>query len=365
MKYPRVPFKAEGAAFVKRKALFDARERVLPVIDYPITPIENFNLSWKNQTPVWAPNSLMDFESVGLGKSSAYADEIAKGERFEFTDDYGCDWVWVTEVGGAMLKPGTIFLEDVTKWESVVKFPDWTKYDFKTRADEFHRSRQDPNSVLSIDIGSGGTERLVAFLGGYTEGMLAMAEEPEAVRDLIAAINDNIIQRFDEIKKHYPSVNLITYHDDWGNEKSTFFSAAYLETMIYDATKKLIDHVHASGDLCFQLHSCGKIEAFVPHMIDMGVDMLQIQRRANNMPMLKEKYGDRIGMGCGLEGVELGGPALPKDVLLEKVRNCIDIYAKNGGLYLTFMGAGDDEALWDMCYEAYCYSREFYDKERA
>ena len=365
MKYARVPYMAEGAPFEKRTPLFSDKEQTIPIPDYPIDPIENFKLSWKNQTPVWAPNSLIDFESVGLGKSSAYAEQIARKERFEFTDEYGCEWVWVTEVGGAMLKPGTVFLDDVTKWESIVKFPDWNDYDFKTRADDFHITRQSQNSVLSIDIGSGGTERLVALLGGYEQGMLAMAMEPEAVSDLISAITDNMIKRFDAIQKHYPSVNMITYHDDWGNERSTFFSAAYLESMIYEPTKKLVEHIHAAGDLCFQLHCCGKIETFVPYMIDMGVDMLQIQRRANDMPMLKRKFGDKIGMGCSVEGIELGAnTSISKENLLEAVRNTIDIYGKSGGLYLTLGGANDEETMWDMCYEAYCYSREFYDNER-
>ena len=61
MKYPRIPYKAEGVAFFSKKAAFSPREYDVPVIDYPITPLENFKLSWKHQTPVWAPVSMIDF----------------------------------------------------------------------------------------------------------------------------------------------------------------------------------------------------------------------------------------------------------------------------------------------------------------
>ena len=81
------------------------------------------------------------------------------------------------------------------------------------------------------------------------------------------------------------------------------------------------------------------------------------------MPMLKEKYGDKIGMGCGLVGVEMGSSP-PREELLDKVRKTIDVFGKNGGLYLSLYGASNVETMWDMCCEAYCYSREFYDNER-
>lgn len=293
MKYPRVPYKAEGAAFTLKQPPFGLGERVVPIVDYPISPVENFKLSWKHRTAVWAPITELDFDTITLGKTSRFDHLRQKNERFEFTDEWGCEWVYVPEAGGSMLKPGTQLLDDITKWESVVKFPDWKTQDFKTIADKYYSNRKDSNRVLSVDIGSGGTERLVAILGGYEEAMLAMAMEPEAVLDFMNAAADNMNERYDMIKKHYPSVNMITFHDDWGTERDTFFSAKYLEAMVLEPTKKVIDHIKASGDICFQLHCCGKIERFIPYMIDLGVDMLQIQRRNNDFPMLKQKYGNK------------------------------------------------------------------------
>ena len=362
MKYPRIPFKAEGAPFEVKKNPMSMREYDVPLIDFPITPAENFKRSWKRQTPMWSPMSITDFDSLRIIGRHAYLPAFGK-DRVEYTDDWGCEWVYVPEVGGSMLKPGTKILDDITNWEKMLKFPDWKDNDWQVPAENFYKNRKNPDKVFSLNIGAGCTQMLVSVLGGYEEAMLAMAIEPEAVKDFFEAFVDNIIQRYDLLHKFYPTIDVVGYNDDWGTERGTFFSAAYFEAMVYEPTKRLFDHVKSSGDICFELHSCGKIESFVPYMIDLGADILQIQRRANDMPMLKEKYGDKIGFCCHLEDVDTITDA-PKEVWLEKLRQTIDIYSRLGGLYTTFDSPPDSETMWDVCYEAYCYSREKYDAER-
>ncbi|MDR1205067.1 MAG: hypothetical protein LBL26_06255 [Peptococcaceae bacterium] len=363
MRYSRIPFKAEGVPYETKRGPFSALDYDIPLIDYPITPVENFKLSWKRKTPVWAPMSITDFDSLRIiGRNATYP--VFGEERVEYTDDWGCQWVYVPEAGGSMLKPGTQLLDDITNWEKGVKFPDWKNNDWKAPAEAFMNNRRNPDKVLSINIGAGCTQVLVSVMGGYEDAMVAMALEQEAVKEFFEAFIDNLIERYDWIKKYYPTVNVIGYNDDWGNERSTFFSESYFEAMVYEPTKRLIDHVKASGDICFELHSCGKIERFVPYMIDLGADILQIQRRANDMPALKEKYGDKIGFCCHIEGVEPEDAGIPKEVRLEKARRTIDLYGRRGGLYLLFDSPPDSETMWDICYESYCYSREKYDKER-
>ena len=332
----------------------------VPLFDTPITAVENFKLAWKHETPMWAPISITDFENV----SPLPATRPAGGdERREYTDDWGCQWVYVPVAGGSMLKPGTQLVDDVTKWDSIVKFTDWKTRDHKTPAEAFYQNRQNPGSVLAINVGQGCTEKLVAIMGGYEGAMIAMAEDKEAVKAFFDAFIDNLIERFDILRELYPDLALLTYHDDWGAEKDTFFSEQFFEDMVYTPTKRFVDHVKNSGDICFQLHSCGKIERFIPYMIDIGFDLLQIQRRANDMPMLKEKYGDKIGFCVMLEGVSADVP-ITMDERLEKLRHTIDLYAKKGGLYLTLGTPPEEDGLWKMIAEAYCYSRECYDKER-
>jgi hypothetical protein len=59
-------------------------------------------------------------------------------------------------------------------------------------------------------------------MGGYTDAMLAMAVEPEAVKAYFDRYADFMIELTDILCALYPA-DMITYHDDWGTERDTFF----------------------------------------------------------------------------------------------------------------------------------------------
>ena len=99
-------------------------------------------------------------------------------------------------------------------------------------------------------------------------------------------------------------------------------------------------------------------------MIDLGIDFVQLQRRANDVPMLKEKYGGKIGFNTGLEGFGFGDPLPKGDELVEVIHKTVDLYGAGGGFY-TMVHSPDPEQMWDATQELFCYSREFYEKENA
>ena len=281
-------------------------------------------------------------------------------ERTNFTDDFGCTWTFVPEAGGPMLTPGVApMLSDITKWETEVKWPDFSKHDYVECKKAFNEKYGKMDKVLHLNIGQSCTERLVALLGGYEQAMVAMAVEPEAVHDFLMAFATFTKDRFLKMAEGV-QIDFVTFHDDWGTEKDTFFSPAMMEEMVFEPTKLLLDAIKSTGAR-FELHSCGRIERFVPYMIDLGVDFIQLQRRANDVPMLKEKYGDKIGFNTGLEGFSFGDPLPEGDELVELIHKTVDMYGKGGGFYTSIFG-GDPKQLWDGTQELYYYSREFYEK---
>jgi hypothetical protein len=154
---------------------------------------------------------------------------------------------------------------------------------------------------------------------------------------------------------------MVTLHDDWGTERDTFFSEKMLMELVYEPTKKLIDHVKSKG-VAFELHTCGNVTRFIPYTIDLGVDILQLQRRAVDLPALKEKYGDKIGFCAPLEGMT-PGVDYSSDEVVSMVRKTVDLYAPGGGCY-TSAFFREPEKTWLGISELYAYSREFYDKEQ-
>lgn len=368
MKYPRPEFHAPGIKTTTSHSMFGNAVITAPLFDYPISTRENFIRSAHRDHPMWVPYNASDIQSLHINQ---LADERPGGYQlgpdfkrysktdYDFFDPFGNQWTWVASAGGAMLTPGTKVCDDICDWEKQIKFPDFNDWNFKETAAKFMKEQYDPNKVMHINIHQGLTEMLVAFLGGYEEGMMALAVEPEACKDFFARYAKYMIDFFDMLDELYP-IDFITYHDDWGTEKDTFFSEKMMEELVFDETKKIVDHIKGRGKI-FELHSCGKIERFLPYMCDLNVDFIQIQRRANDIPKLKIEYGDRIGFNTFIEDTD-AGIKYPEEELREKIRRTIDMYASKGGFYPNVF-ASTPEDVWIAATELYCYSREFYDKE--
>lgn len=372
MKYPRPAYRDSLIRTEHRSAAFGAATIEVPVFDTPITPVENFMRAAARDNPLWAPNSTSDFQTLmaqdivykddrGVQIHTDFRDKRNSVEDYIFIDWFGASWTWVKSANGAMLTPGTKLVEDITKWENVIKWPVLSEWDFQARAADFMKDEYDPSKVMHYNIGRGCTERFISLVGGYTEGMLALAEEPEAVISWMDRYVDFEIELFNTINSLYP-INMLTYHDDWGTERDTFFSERMMENIVFAPTKRFIDHVRSKG-IVFELHSCGNITRFLPYMVDLQADFIQVQRRAVDIPAMKAKYGGKIGFCAGIEGLQMG-EAPGNDELIRLIRNTVDIYGKGGGFY-TSLFAREPEQLWIMLAELYTYSREFYDIERS
>jgi len=169
-----------------------------------------------------------------------------------------------------------------------------------------------------------------------------------------------LIACFDTLNALYP-LDMVTLHDDWGTQRDTFFSEKMMEELVFEPTKRFVDHVKSKG-VIFEMHSCGAVMRFVPYMIDMGVDLMQLQRNAVDLPEIKRKYGDKIGFSASVEGLAFGVKHSDEDII-KAIQASVDLYCPGGGSYFgLFMP--DPQQAWLAMTELYAYSREFYDKEQ-
>lgn len=368
MKYDRPPYKDPAIQTVKKRLMGNLVIE-FPKFDYPVTPKENFKLAAARKTPYWMPSFLADDQLMmaqdlvtgnvrGMQSSADITKQVK--EDYVYYDWFNTSWTWVASAGGPMLTPGFVLCSDVTQWERDIVFPDLREWDFTTAAETYLKNRYDPTRLLHINIGQGLTERLVSVLGGYTGAMVALAEEPDAVRDFFSRLADFTIGYVDLIAGLYP-VDMITYHDDWGTERDTFFSEKMMEDIVFEPTKRIVEHIRSKGIL-FEFHCCGNVTRFVPYMIDIGMDFLQLQRRAVDIPNMKRKYGDKIGFNVFVEDAA-AGQTYAAEEMATKLRHTVELYGKNGGAYLNVFDF-QPEKVWNIVSELYCYSREFYDNER-
>jgi len=355
MKYTRPEFNDPSVPVIEVPG-FGGVSR-FPQYERPISIRENLVRAYTRNNPMWVPNRSVEVDAPMFQTLNGMPEaDFSSKVRYDWVDWYGVDWTFVPEAGGPMLKTGTQFMDDILDWEKKVKFPVLDDYDWEGLCAKF-MEKHDPEKPVQVDIGLGATERLVSLLGGYTDAMLAMAEEPEAVRDLLEAFADWEISVIDRLMKNIP-LDVVLYHDDWGTERDTFFSEKMMEEIVFEPTKRIFQHVK-KNNMCMELHSCGHIERFIPYMIDMGVDLLQIQARCNDIASYKEKYGDKIGFDL----MVMPKPGDTKEDVVQQVRELIDTYGAGGGLYSTVFSR-DPELVWYASNELYYYSREKYEAEQ-
>ena len=72
-------------------------------------------------------------------------------------------------------------------------------------------------------------------------------------------------------------VDAVMFWEDWGTQQQTLVSPKVWKEEFFPRFKKLCGIAHDLGIKVF-MHSCGKIEAIVPSLIEAGVDVLQLDQ---------------------------------------------------------------------------------------
>lgn len=295
-----------------KKILFDQSElRVVrevpnffgdkdPIYDFPISLGENFNLTLKKE-PVWLCAGI----ETSLFCPSVIPDNIARAFVIEANmmppqdgvDMFGIEWEYVPSAGGSMVRPGNHILKDANDWEKVLTFPDIDSWDWEGSAKANNGTFLTPDTFTNVwHINGWWFERLISFMGfeGAAEALVD-EDQQDAVKALFEATTDLGCRLVDKFVEYYENIDGVTVHDDWGSQRSPFFSEATAQEMIVPYMKKLTDHIHSKG-LYADLHSCGHIESRIQCFIDGGWDTWTPQDM-NDTLTLFDKYGDKICLG--------------------------------------------------------------------
>lgn len=143
------------------------------------------------------------------------------------------------------------------------------------------------------------------------------------------------------------------YHDDWGTERDSFFGEKMMDEIVYEPNEIFFRHVKESG-VAMVFHTCGCVMRFLPQMVALGPNFLQLQARCNDLQAIKEQYGDKLGLDVPMFG-------MTSEDIIKYMRSSVDNFAKDGGMFSTVFG-GDEKILWDGMQELYWYSREYHEK---
>lgn len=253
-------------------------------------------------------------------------------------DDWGCQWERseVENMGQVTYSP----LEDWSKLDS---------YHRPNPRDPFYFER------ISEVIDSAGERYVVVashfnlferlhMLHGFQRTLEDFYLEPEKIHRLLDIILDFKLEHFDELARRFGDrVDGLFLTDDWGTQNSTFVSADIFKEFFFNRYKKLAEAIHSHG-WHFMLHSCGRINNFVPFFIDVGVDVLNMQQpRLYGIEELGRQFAGRI---CFLTTVDIQA-TLPKgdaDAVRQEAEELVKHWSTPKGGFIVF-NYGDSKAI--------------------
>ncbi len=315
----KIPFNESEIEVIKE---VEARGAITRFYNRPITEKQNMRLLYTEDHPMWIPAgraSNLNFAPGVIPDNVARA-FVFDGSGFDNTkgggiDMFGIPWVYVPVAGGSMEDPAYGHpLEDANDWEKVIKFPNIDEWDWAGSREinkEFLSTKD--KWVLSYMLNGAWFERLISFMGFENAAMALIDEDQQdALKALFAKTTKLYMDIVDKYAEYFPEVDALNVHDDWGSQKSPFFSQDAAMEMIVPFMKQLTDHIKAKGFIA-DMHSCGhnfsRIEAYIA-----GGWESWTPQPMNDTEKLFEEYGDKIIITVDLK--------LPLDMTDEQQRDC-------------------------------------------
>lgn len=285
------PYSEQELKVIGEKAALIPGRPATKVFNTPISYRENsLSLFW-DKRPCFVVTG-NDFSGLNCGY---WSKNLARSNRAEPNkiDTFGVKWVFEPTAGGSISVAGNPRFTDVNNWKDVIRIPDVEDWDWETDAKDHPVDSRFP---VEMTFTNGfWFERLVSLMDFVNAAMALIDEEQTAaIQELFEAMTEMGCKIVDKIAHYWPSLDGIIIHDDWGSQKSPFFSEKVARELFLPHMQKLIRHIHEKG-LYVGIHSCGHVESRVPIFIEAGLDTWQMQWNANpNIDEYYQKYGDKF-----------------------------------------------------------------------
>ncbi|MEW6357090.1 MAG: uroporphyrinogen decarboxylase family protein [Planctomycetota bacterium] len=206
-------------------------------------------------------------------------------------------------------------------------FPDYdrpARYAFLADAVERHRG------IFTVVVVGDLLER-AGFMRGLDHILMDLYVNPAFVEDLLDALTDSILKNIEAICKY--DVDGLFLSDDYGLQHGPMMSPEMWDRFLQPRVAKIFAEMKSHGKAAI-LHSCGNVRAFIPGLIEAGLDVLHpIQPEAMDIYELKETFGDRLCLYGGVRTQTTLPHGTPAEVK-EEVRRVAERMSKGGGFVL-------------------------------
>jgi uroporphyrinogen decarboxylase len=129
-------------------------------------------------------------------------------------------------------------------------------------------------------------------------------------------------------------LDVVMIGDDLAGQKGPLFSPDFYRRVVRPRQQRVIDTIRTNTKARIWYHTCGDCSAYIPDLIEMGVDILnpvQIGTRGLVPARLKESYGrDIVFWGGGIDSQHVLPFASPGEVR-DEVRRNVESFKPGGG----------------------------------
>ena len=278
-----------------------------------------------------------DFRPVYMKPPSGwnFVEHLDESGRSYFIDEWGIKWAknpyYYDMIDHPLKQPNA---------NALAEYP-WPDVDAPGRMDGVKEEAkglfEDTDFAIVAGISApaaGGLFEQAWWLRGFPNflvDMMARPEYAEALLDRILEVQMRFYAKY--LDTVGPYIHVVEWGDDYGMQTGPLISPALYRKFIKPRVAKFLNLIKSktSGKIFF--HSCGSVYAFVPDLMEIGIDILNpIQPLASNMDhsRLKREFGTRLCFHGGLDIQELLPRGRPEEVK-EGVKKLLLNMAPGGG----------------------------------
>ena len=141
-------------------------------------------------------------------------------------------------------------------------------------------------------------------------------------------------------------IDLVWTSDDIAHQQGLLMSKRTWRELIAPHYQRLNRRIHELGTRAM-FHSCGAVRPFIPDLIEIGVDVLDVlQFSADDMDPhdIKATFGDQLCFHGGID-VQSTLPFDTEEEVRQITRELIDVLGKGGGYIVLGKGIGNGEPV--------------------
>ncbi len=194
--------------------------------------------------------------------------------------------------------------------------------------------RRDTPYALSSTI-CGVTYEICWYMRGLERWFVDMIENPsfcEALLDRTSRFWVDWMEGF--LGEVGDLLDIVMIGDDLAGQQGPLFSPNFYRRVVRPRQQRVVDTIRKHSDARIWYHTCGDCSAYIPDLIEMGVDILnpvQISTRGLDPAALKSRYGKNLVFwGGGIDSQHVLPFASPEEVRAEVRRN-VEAFKPGGG----------------------------------